>query len=228
MFTPTNVKNTIWFSLFIQLITGIIPLHSLFININTKHVILKDILILETIVQFIEMIFYIWIAFAVLNVKKMASRRYIDWIITTPAMLLSTIMFMEYQKIKERQNLDKEPIRTRKFLKDNKENIYKIFTYNLLMLISGFLGEQNIVPKTLTIPIGFIFFLKTFEIIYNNYANTSLLGKQLFYYLFIVWGLYGVAATFKPNIKNISYNLLDIVSKNFYGLFIYYQIMSIN
>tara|TARA_B100001769_G_C22112606_1_gene602515 strand:- start:17351 stop:18037 length:687 start_codon:yes stop_codon:yes gene_type:complete len=228
MFTSTNVKNTIWFSLVIQLITGIIPLHSLFIDINTKHVILKDILILETVVQFIEMIFYIWIAFAVLNVKKMASRRYIDWIITTPAMLLSTIMFMEYQKIKERKNLDKEPIRTSKFLKDNKENIYKIFTYNLLMLISGFLGEQNIVPKTLTIPIGFIFFLKTFELIYNNYANTSVLGKQLFYYLFIVWALYGVAATFKPNIKNISYNLLDIVSKNFYGLFIYYQIMSIN
>ena len=97
MFTITTVKNTIWFSLLIQLITGIIPLHTLFININEKHNILKDILILETVVQFIEMLFYIWIAFAVLNIKKMASRRYIDWVITTPAMLLSTIMFMNYQ-----------------------------------------------------------------------------------------------------------------------------------
>ena len=45
--------------------------------------------------------------------------------------------------------------------------------------------------------------------------------------MFIVWSLYGVAATFKPNEKNVSYNVLDIISKNFYGLFIYFQILQI-
>ena len=116
MFTTTNVKTTIWFSLIIQLITGIIPLHSLFIKLNQEHVILKDILILETVVQFIEMLFYIWIALAVLNVKKMASRRYMDWILTTPAMLLSTIMFMKYQEKKEQEKLQEESIQTKDFL----------------------------------------------------------------------------------------------------------------
>jgi len=227
MFTITTVKNTIWFSLLIQLITGIIPLHTLFININEKHNILKDILILETVVQFIEMLFYIWIAFAVLNIKKMASRRYIDWVITTPAMLLSTIMFMNYQEKKEKNKLDEEPVKTKEFLADNKDNIVKIFLYNLVMLTFGYIGEQNILSKFISIPIGFVFFFKTFELIYNNYAIHSNLGVKLFYFMFIVWSLYGVAATFKPNEKNVSYNVLDIISKNFYGLFIYFQILQI-
>tara|TARA_Y100000996_G_scaffold129111_1_gene97970 strand:+ start:1028 stop:1717 length:690 start_codon:yes stop_codon:yes gene_type:complete len=227
MFTTRTVKNTIWFSLLIQLITGIIPLHTLFININEKHNILKDILILETVVQFIEMLFYIWIAFAVLNIKKMASRRYIDWVITTPAMLLSTIMFMNYQEKKEKNKLDEEPVKTKQFLNDNKDNIVKIFLYNLIMLTFGYLGEQNILSKFISIPIGFVFFFKTFELIYNNYAIHSNLGVKLFYFMFIVWSLYGVAATFKPNEKNVSYNVLDIISKNFYGLFIYFQILQI-
>ena len=228
MFTTRTVKNTIWFSLLIQLITGIIPLHTLFININEKHNILKDILILETVVQFIEMLFYIWIAFAVLNIKKMASRRYIDWVITTPAMLLSTIMFMNYQEKKEKNKLDEEPMKTKQFLNDNKDDVVKIFLYNLVMLTFGYLGEQNILSKFISIPIGFIFFFKTFELIYNNYAIHSNLGVKLFYFMFIVWSLYGVAATFKPNEKNVSYNVLDIISKNFYGLFIYYQILQID
>lgn len=225
MFTIRNVKYTIWISLIVQLITGIIPIHSIFIKINEKDNILKDILILETLVQFIEMIFYIWIAFAVLNVKKMASRRYIDWVITTPVMLLTTIMFMKYQEKKEQNKLEKEPVKTKEFLFDNRENIYKIVALNFFMLLFGYLGEQNIISKYISIPIGFLFFFKTFEIIYTNYAISSKLGQQIFYFLFVVWGLYGLAAMLTPNIKNMSYNILDLISKNFYGLFIYYQIL---
>tara|TARA_B110000483_G_scaffold68665_1_gene85753 strand:+ start:636 stop:1325 length:690 start_codon:yes stop_codon:yes gene_type:complete len=227
MFTRKNVKFTIWVSLIAQLITSIIPIHSIFIKIDKKDDILKDILLLETLVQFIEMIFYVWIAFAVLNVKKMASRRYIDWVITTPAMLLTTILFMKYQEKKEQNKLEKEPVKTKEFLVNNRENIYKIIAFNFCMLLFGYLGEQNILSKYISIPIGFIFFFKTFEIIYKNYATSSKLGSQMFYFLFIVWGLYGVAAMLTPNIKNISYNILDIISKNFYGLFIYYQILQL-
>lgn len=225
MFTTRNVKYTIWISLIVQLITGIIPIHSIFIKINEKDNILKDILILETLVQFIEMLFYVWIAFAVLNVKKMATRRYIDWVITTPVMLLTTIMFMKYLEKKEQNKLEQEPVKTKEFLFDNRENIYKIVALNFFMLLFGYLGEQNIISKYISIPIGFLFFFKTFEIIYTNYAISSKLGGQIFYFLLVVWGLYGLAAMLTPNIKNMSYNILDLISKNFYGLFIYYQIL---
>ena len=75
LFTKKLVEKTIWFSLLMQLITSIIPLHAFFIKIPENDKILTDILGLETIVQFVEMIFYIWIAYSVLNVNKMASRR---------------------------------------------------------------------------------------------------------------------------------------------------------
>lgn len=218
------VKNTIWFSLILQIITGLIPSPGLFIKLEEKDAILSDILILETIVQFIELLFYVWIAFSVLNIKKMASRRYIDWMITTPTMLLSTIMFMKYQERKENNELENSPLKTIGFIKENKDLILKIFGYNFLMLLFGYLGEINTISKYIAIPIGFGFFYKSFELIFNNYASVTNKGRQLFLFLVSVWSLYGVAAIMSPNVKNISYNLLDIVAKNFYGLYIYYEI----
>jgi len=64
-------------------------------------------------------------------------------------------------------------------------------------------------------------------LIYNKFAKYSIEGKKLYKFLFIVWGLYGIAAMF-PNIeKNISYNILDIIAKNFYGLYIYNKILNL-
>ena len=78
MLSKITVKNTIWFSLLVQIITGLVSLHGLFITLPDKDKILTDILGLETIVQFIEMVFYIWIAYAMINTNIMTSRRYID------------------------------------------------------------------------------------------------------------------------------------------------------
>jgi bacteriorhodopsin len=228
MFTIKTVKNTIWFSLILQIITGLIPLQGLFIKLEEKDAILSDILTLETTVQFIELLFYVWIAFSVMNIKKMAARRYIDWVITTPTMLLSTIMFMKYQERKERGELESKPLKTMEFIKENKDQILKLFGFNFLMLAFGYLGEVNTISKYIAIPIGFGFFYKAFELIYNNYAATTTIGKQLFTFLVSVWSLYGVAAIMSPNVKNVSYNLLDIVAKNFYGLYIYYQITQLS
>ena len=44
-------------------------------------------------------------------------------------------------------------------------------------------------------------------------------------FLISIWSLYGVAAVLPTIPKNLSYNVLDIISKNFYGLFIYYKIL---
>lgn len=227
MVTKKLVSKTIWISLILQLITGLIPLGFFFIPLPNEHKILGDILVLDTVVQFVEMMFYIWIAFAVVNVDKMASRRYIDWVITTPAMLLSTIMFMKYQEKKENGKLKKEPVKSLEFFTTNKKSILSIFMYNLGMLIFGYLGELNILSKLVSIPIGFVFFGKVFYDIYYDFAKKSVVGVQLFTFLFVVWSLYGVAAMFSANLKNISYNFLDIVSKNFYGLYILYQILQV-
>ena len=96
------------------------------------------------------------------------------------------------------------------------------------MLALGFLGEINVVSKYITTTIGFYFFYKSFDLIYYNYAINSQLGQKLFIFMASVWSLYGIVALMSTNIKNISYNLLDIVAKNFYGLYLYYKILQVS
>ena len=93
-----------------------------------------------------------------------------------------------------------------------------------MMLLFGYLGETGKLNKMIAIPLGFVFFFLSFKIIYKRYAVKSKLGLLLFKILFTVWILYGVAAMLPDVPKNICYNTLDIFSKNFYGLFIYYYI----
>tara|TARA_Y100001970_G_C14108549_1_gene789534 strand:+ start:114 stop:776 length:663 start_codon:yes stop_codon:yes gene_type:complete len=218
MITPTLVKNSVLFSLFVQITTGIIQLYGLFLNLAKKDEILKSILALETVVQFIEAVFYMWLAYGLYNLKDVTSRRYYDWMLTTPAMLLATIMYFTYLEKREFTFFD--------FLKDNKPNILKIFSYNWAMLLFGYLGEIKKITLTTGIPIGFVFFGLSFYEIFTNYVTTPEASK-LFYFLFFVWSLYGVAAVLSTNAKNLMYNLLDIVSKNFYGLFIFYKILQV-
>jgi hypothetical protein len=220
------VSKTIYASLAVQVITTVISLNGLIKKLKEKDYVLKEILVLEAVVQLIESLFYIWVIYAIHNLNKVTPRRYIDWTFSTPIMLISTIVFMKYQEYKE-NNINKS-FRLLDFFKENKTNILKIFVLNGLMLLCGFLGEAGLIDKRIGIPLGFIFFYLSFNLIYKEYAKKSELGKKLFTFLIVVWGLYGVAAMTDLKTKNISYNMLDIVSKNFYGLFIYYMILQIS
>ena len=222
----TLVAKTIYASLVVQIITTLISLDGLFKKIKEKDFVLKEILVLEGFVQLIETVFYIWVIFSIHNLSKVTPRRYIDWTFSTPIMLISTIVFMKYQEYRE-NNIDKT-FKMIDFFKENKNNIIKIFVYNGLMLLCGFLGEAGIIDKRIGIPLGFVFFYLSFDLIYKEYGKKSDLGKKLFTFLVIVWGLYGVAAMTDLKTKNISYNILDIIAKNFYGLFIYYIILQIS
>jgi len=222
------VLLTVYFSVFMQFLTSAIQFDGIFIKLPEEHGILTDILKMETIVQVIEACFYVWLIFNFKNIQKMASKRYYDWVITTPLMLLATIMYMRYLELRENM---KDPqgsiIKFGDFLSDNKENISKITISNFLMLGLGYLGEINIMNMINSVIFGSVFFLYTFYVIWDQYAKYSIEGKMLFYFLFVVWGLYAVAALMKAKYKNISYNILDIISKNFYGLYIYYVIKMI-
>lgn len=216
------VKNSIYLSLLLQIITTLIPFDGFSVKLQEKDKVLQGILSIETFVQVVEMMFYIWIVFAIKDLKSVTPRRYIDWSITTPVMLFTTIVFLKYSELKEKNQ--KKNLTIKSFLVDNKENVIKLVIYNALMLLFGFLGETGILNKTVSVTIGFVFFFLAFNLIYQEYAKHSKEGIKLFLFVFIVWLLYGVAALAPLKIKNISYNMLDIVSKNFYGLFIYYKI----
>ena len=221
MITEKNVARTIYLSLIMQLTTTVISLDGLNYDLQDKDYVLREILILEAFVQFVEAFFYIWVILALKDLKIMTSRRYIDWFITTPTMLVSTIVFFEYLNNKSKT------IRLFDFIKEHKNDVLKIVFYNFMMLLFGLLGELKIIDNNTAVTIGFIFFYLTFKLIYDKYAHKTHEGMKLYKFLLIVWSLYGVAALMPLKAKNISYNMLDIVSKNFYGLFIYYTIRNL-
>ena len=72
--------------------------------------------------------------------------------------------------------------------------------------------------------IGFVLGNWVFKFVYEEYVKENETNKRLFYFVFIIWALYGFAAMAGDNVKNISYNGLDLIAKNFYGLYIYYKI----
>lgn len=223
MFNKVNIKKTIYFSFIVQIITSFIASTGLIEELSERDTVLKDILLMELLVQFVESSFYIWVILALNNYDTLTQRRYIDWAITTPTMLVSTVVFMKYieHKIENKRILSFKEI-----LYNEKENLIKIVISNWAMLLFGFLGESGKINKEISVLIGFIFFYYTFNIIYSYAKNDT--SYNLFMFLLIVWSLYGIAALFENNKKNICYNLLDIVSKNFYGLYIYYIIKNIN
>ena len=201
----------------IQVITGIIQLYPLFKQIPDEYKILQQTLGLETVVQFIEAAFYTWLAYGIYKMKDVTSTRYFDWMITTPIMLLSTSIYLEYLKNKD--------LKLTEFLEDNKNTIIKIVISNWLMLLFGFLGETKHISHIVSIPVGFMFFGYSFYKIYENFAIGTIEGMNLFMILTVIWSLYGVVSPLSTNIKNLFYNILDIFSKNFYGLFLTYKLI---
>ena len=219
------VYKTIYISLLIQIITTIITLRGVSYKLKPQDQVLKETLNLENIVQIIEALMYFWIALSVSDLENIINRRYLDWFITTPIMLLSTSVFMKYNTEKNKNN--KKNITLKQFMKDNFYTILKIVALNFLMLLFGYLGEKKIINKNFSILIGFIFFFGTFKLIYDNYVDKNITNKNLFYGIFFIWSLYGIAALLDDTTKNISYNFLDIISKNFYGLFLFYKILKV-
>jgi bacteriorhodopsin len=214
------LKISSYSSLFIQLITGIVGLSGLNYKLDKKDDILKSALQLETLVQLIEFIFYMYLVYSIHNKilpNNITSIRYFDWIITTPTMLLSTIIYLKYnEEIKKNKTIELFDL-----LKSEKNNIIKILFANWIMLLFGYLGEINLIDIKYTTPIGFIFFAYVFKLLYSNYAVKSNQGLKLYWPMFIIWSLYGVVSVFDFDNKNISYNILDIFAKNFYGVFLF-------
>lgn len=224
MINNSLVAKTIYGSLVAQFITTALSLDGLNYDLAIEDTVLKDILVLEAFVQFVEAGFYIWVIYALKDLNKMTSRRYIDWFITTPTMLVSTIIFMEYLRKKK---ANEDTLYFWNFIKEHKQNILLIVTLNFFMLLFGLLSETGKIDMKYGISLGFIFFIASFYVIYENYAKHTEGGKKLFIFLFGVWSLYGFSAMLPIVPKNTCYNLLDVVAKNFYGLFIYYYITQI-
>ena len=218
------IHHSAGLSLFIQIITGLVDYYVLTLPTAPDLKLLRELLLLEFIVQIVEGTFYVWLVLSISSAKNITLYRYWDWFITTPTMLITFSTFLIYLKFKE-SNATNIPSFTT-IISDNLKTYLSIVLLNAAMLLFGYLGELKKLSLFTSVFGGFVPFFIMFYIIYENFAKYTDLGTTLFWYFAIVWGLYGVAACLSYNLKNTSYNILDLFAKNFFGLFLAYVLYS--
>lgn len=215
------IYTSAMFSLAFQFVVGVIDYLAINKEVGPKDEILKDLLKVELFVQIIEFIFYIWLFFYFSQVSRnITPFRYLDWSITTPLMLITLSCFL---------NHDGNTIsRLSDFLSNHTGSIIKIVVLNAIMLFFGFIGELGYLNPYTSTALGFIPFTLNFKYIKDTFLPSSEdnLKNILFYWFVFVWSLYGVFALMNYTNKNIGYNILDIFSKNFFGLFLAYIVWS--
>ena len=207
-------------SLFIQCLVGIIDYLALNMEVNSKDELLKDLLRVEFFVQIIEFIFYIWLIYHFNKTSRnITPFRYLDWAITTPLMLITLSAFLNHDGTTTARLID--------FLSNNTGSVVKIVILNALMLLFGFIGEIGILNPYTSTALGFIPFAVNFKYIKDTFLPSSEdnFKNLVFYWFVFFWSLYGVFAVMNYTTKNTGYNILDVFSKNVFGLFLSYVIL---
>jgi len=146
--------TTLVFSIIIQIITGIIEVGAFFVKVPTIYSLIKQLLIIELIVQFCEGMFYFWLAYNYSNVLNITPKRYIDWFITTPSMLITLMIYLIYLNKKAENKINDLDFFT--LLKENSNIFIPVVLLNWLMLLFGYLGEIRIIPVLIGVFLGFI------------------------------------------------------------------------
>jgi hypothetical protein len=211
------LEYSLYFSLFVQVISISIGVFGLTLKLNPIDQILTSTVVLETLVSTIQFSFYVWYSYHFKDVAEATFYRYHDWFITTPIMLFTTILYYDYQNNPD----EKKTIQS--VWNEHRTKILSVFAFNAMMLLFGYLYEIKLLDLFTSNTMGFIGLIGSFYIIYDSFVSKNLSSNlPLFVFMSIVWGLYGVAATFPPLWKNVFYNLIDTISKNFYGIFLTY------
>ena len=208
-------------SLIVQVLVGSIDYLTINIKVSSTDEILKDLLRVELFVQAIEFVFYLWLIYYFSKVShNITPFRYLDWAVTTPLMLITLSAFLNHD--------GSTPTRLTDFISNHKGSMITIVLLNAAMLFFGLIGEFGYLNPYISTALGFIPFVLNFKYIKDTFLPSSedKTKNALFYWFVFSWSLYGVFAVMNYTTKNTGYNILDIFSKNFFGLFLAYVIWS--
>lgn len=176
---------------------------------RTPDIKIRSILNLETCISVVAAFFYgvfmKKIKETEINYRDITVNRYVDWSITTPIMLLVLVLAFCYNT--------GQKLTLSSFL--------LILLLNYGMIVCGFLGETGITDKLKSNIAGFLFFAALYGYIFMVYIRDfNIFDNNILYLSFLVlWTLYGVAYWLEEERKNVSYNVLDLFSKCFVGIF---------
>ena len=115
--------------------------------------------------------------------------RYKGWVMTTPLMIVALSLLLQ----------------------TNVSLVYLI-GLDLLMLLSGYLGELHFLSRITATFAGFIPFFLLFYALYSTATFTPFTHAIVWIY-FIVWTGYGLAYLCKESTKNAVMNVLDCLAK---------------
>lgn len=177
-------------------------------SMRTLNPTIRHIFNLETCISIVAAYFYYTFIEKIKNhptdLSKITDFRYLDWVITTPMMLLVLCLTLGYAiRIKVRL-----PI----FL--------AILVLNYIMLGLGYLGETNTLDKTVAMVTSFVSFFSMFSLIFYMYVKPKYnLSNYVLYFMYLViWSFYGVAYVLDEETKNRMFNALDLISKGLIGI----------
>ena len=226
------LHSSLLFSIAVQVITGIIELAAFFVKTAPGMALIKQLLGLELAVQAVEGAFYVWLYKNIATVKNITPKRYADWALTTPTMLITLVAYIIYLNADTNASTNQESLSLVQILRENAAPIAQIVGLNWLMLLFGYLGEVNVIPLVAGVAFGFLPFIAYFYIIYERFirttgeVNVNPTSLKIYAYFLVFWSLYGVVAVLPYALKNTIYNIIDLFSKNFFGLFLSYLIVS--
>tara|TARA_B110000305_G_C19452393_1_gene648737 strand:+ start:2717 stop:3388 length:672 start_codon:yes stop_codon:yes gene_type:complete len=207
------VKNSFYFTYIFLITTGTICFIEALRNPNHK---IRHIMNLETCISVVAGYFYGIFVEKInkaenenkdgeLPLEEINENRYTDWGISTPLMLLVLCLVLGLE--------NKHVVNFGTFI--------LILLFNFLMLASGYIGEIGVLPKTSANMLGFVFFTLMFGSIWNTYMkNKKTLNSMVIYFLFVIlWAFYGIFYQADTLTKIFGYNVLDLLSKAFIGIF---------
>ena len=155
------------------------------------------------------------------------TKRYADWLITTNGLMISISLLFIYLNQQELHH-EEPPEENNKetLIVDNTRNFIPLIVYNNLMLLCGFMGEKGVLSKKYSFSLGFFFFFLSFYYLYKGFAMYSPSSTNVFYVITTIWALYGFSHLLSKLEKNVAYNILDLISKNLFGVFMVYLILN--
>jgi hypothetical protein len=206
------VRTSALVSLLAQLLIGAVTSVGFFLDVKNENdrEDLNIILAFEVSSQAIE---FLWYTVVLILSRTITARlRYIDWVLSTPIMLISLAMFFRHR--------DSTSLSSSVLSVFESYEIYACLAANWIMLAFGFAMESMWISDVAGLLGGGLSLVGSFTFL-AVLTPIDALSHVLFWVTFGVWGLYGVAAALNDVAKNVMYNSIDVVSKNCFGLFLF-------
>ena len=207
------VKNSFYFTYIFLITTGTICFIEALRSPDPK---VRHIMNLETCISLVAGYFYGLFVAKIdksekdkkneeMPLQEINNNRYTDWAISTPLMLLVLCLVLGME--------NKHVVNFWVFM--------LILLFNFLMLGAGYIGEVGTLTKTSANMLGFVFFTLMYGTIWSVYMrNKKTINSQVIFWLFVVlWAFYGVFYQTDTLTKIFGYNILDLLSKAFVGIF---------